>query len=331
MQEAITASIILHPDSIDRIRRMSESPPANDDLDEFGPPEYLLYRVVAERHEQDGRETGRTRVHKLCCLADRLLAQEYDREVGLPKYWYKYGRTISEAHLNSAVTYRPNANHFGGQAYYPAEQVSESDFDHLSEDLKDDIYNAVQSVVNEHGDKTAEELEEYQYQNFAPDDFVVTYADLRWYLYTILQDEGQQRLSQFVAPDEKTRIEELLDEMLANFDVERYSEIHDIYLDWDDTMRLLVDIGRSPRELHDLTETFIEGAARIVLRFEEHSNIDSEALEDWREEKKKLRRDLQSRVTQKRKQALSERQSTSALDSVADSYNMAISEELDDL
>jgi len=310
---------------------MSQSPPADDDLGDLEPPEYLLYRVAAERHEQDGRETGRTRIHKLCCLADRLLAQEYDQEVGLPKYWYKYGRTISEAHLNSAVTYRPNANHFGGQAYYPADQVSESDFDHLSENLKDDIYNAVQSVVTEHGDKTAEELEESQYQNFAPDDFVIAYADLRWYLNTISQDEDQHRLSQFVAPDEKTRIEELLDEMLATFDEECYSEIHDIYLDWDDTMRLLVDVGRSPRELHDFTEIFIEGAARIILRFEEHSNIDSEVLEDWREEKTKVRKDLQSRVTQKRKEALSERQSTSALDSVADSYNTAISEELDDL
>jgi len=310
---------------------MSESPPADDDFGDLGPPEYLLYRVAAERHDQDGRETGRTRIHKLCCLADRLLAQEYNREVGLPKYWYMYGRTISEAHLNSAVTYRPNANHFGGQAYYPADQVSESDFDHLSEDLKDDIYNAVQSVVTEHGDKTAEELEEFQYQNFAPDDFVIAYADLRWYLNTISQDEDQHRLSQFVAPDETTRIEELLDEMLANFDEERYSEIHDIYLDWDDTIRLLVDIGRSPRELHDFTEIFIEGAARIILRFEENSNIDSEALDEWREEKEKVRKDLQNRVTQKRKEALSERQSTSALDSVADSYNTAISEELNDL
>ncbi|MEY7848217.1 hypothetical protein AB7C87_03335 [Natrarchaeobius sp. A-rgal3] len=310
---------------------MSESPPADNDLSDLGPPEYLLYRVAAERHEQDGRETGRTRIHKLCCLADRLLAQEYVRKVGLPKYWYKYGRTISEAHLNSAVTYRPNANHFGGQAYYPADQISESHFDHLSEDLKDDIYNAVQSVVTEHGDKTAEELEEYQYQNFAPDDFVIAYADLRWYLNTVSQDKGQHRLSQFVAPDEKTHIEELLDEMLANFDEELYSEIHNIYLDWDDTMRLLVDIGRSPRELHDFTETFIEGTARIILRFEEHSNIDSETLENWREEKEKVRRDLQSRVTQKRKEALSERQPTSTLDSVSDSYNTAISEELDEL
>ena len=310
---------------------MSDSPPADDDLGDLGPPEYLLYKIAAERHEQDGRETGRTRIHKLCCLADRLLAKEYDREVGLPKYWYKYGRTISEAHLNSAVTYTPNANHFGGQAYYPANQVSESDFDHLSEDLKDDIYNAVQSVVAEHGDKTAEELEEYQYQHFAPDDFVVAYADLRWYLNTISQDEDQHRLTQFVGPDEKTHIEDLLDEMLANFDEEQYSELYDIYLDWDDTMRLLVDIGRSPRELHDFTESFIEGAARIILRFEENSNIDSDTLEEWSEEKEKVHRDLRNRVTQKRKEALSERQSTSTLDSVANSYNTAISEELDDL
>ncbi|PSQ08401.1 hypothetical protein BRC97_00580 [Halobacteriales archaeon QS_6_71_20] len=154
---------------------------------------------------------------------------------------------------------------------------------------------------------------------------------MRWYLNTVSQDEDQHRLSRFVAPDEKTHIEELLDEMLANFDEERYSEIHDIYLDWDDTMRLLVDIGRSPRELHDFIETFIEGAARIILRFEEHSNIDSEALEDWHEQKEKVCKDLQSRVSQKRKEALSERQSTPALDSVADSYNTTISEELDDL
>lgn len=310
---------------------MSRSPESDSDIGDLGPPEYLLYRVAMERHEQDNHETGRTRIHKLCCLADRLLSEKYNREIGLPKYWYKYGRTISEAQLNSAVTFTPNANYFQGQAYYPADQVNESDFDHLSEDLKDDIFHAVQAIVEEHGKKNAEELEEYQYQNFAPDDFVVAYADLRWYLNTISQNEAQQRLSQFASPEEKTGIEELLDDMLSAFDKSRYPEVYDLYLDWDDTMRLLVDIGRSPRELHDFTETFIEGVARTVLRFDEYSNIDQETINNWTEEKKKVLKDLGRRIEQKRKNALSERQPSSALDQVSESYNKTISEEFDDI
>lgn len=297
----------------------------------LGPPEYLIYRVLDERDRQDDRETSRTRVHKLCCLADRLLEAEFDRDVGLPLYWYKYGRTIQESAVDTSVIFGPRANRFEGRAYYPADRISESDFDHLPEGLKDDVFDAVRAVVEEYGHLNAEELEAVQYRNYAPDDFVRAYGDLRWHLATVAEDESQSTFSRFVPPDEKTRIEELLDEMLLAFDEEAYGEVHDLYLEWDDTMRLLNQQGSSPRELLEFTELFVEGVAKVVLRLAEHSDVPPEKLAEWRAERDEVRTDLRNRIERKRRAALSERTEEGSLDAISDAYNESIAEELDDL
>lgn len=298
---------------------------------ELGPPEYLVYRVLDEKDRQDDRETSRTRIHKLCSLADRLLKAEFDRDVGLPLYWYKYGRTIQESAIDTAVVFGPRANRFDGRAYYPADQVSESDFEHLPEALKDDVFQAARTIVEEYGHLNAEELEAVQYRNHAPDDFVKAYGDLRWHLAAISEDEAQSTFSEFVPAEEKTRTEELLDEMLVAFDDEEYGDVHDLYLEWDDTMRLLNQQGSSPRELLEFTEMFVEGVAKIVLRLTENTNVPAEKRSEWRERSAETRADLRRKIERKRESALSRRRDAGSLDAVSESYNESISDELDDL
>lgn len=301
------------------------------DVGELGPPEYLIYRVLVEMDKRDDRETSRTRIHKLCCLTDRLLHEKSSRDVGLPVYWYKYGRIVQEPAVNTAVIYGPQANRFKGRAYYPADQVSESDFDHLSKELKQDVSQAVEETVDEYGHLNAEELEEVQYQNYAPDGFVKAYADLRWYLALISHDESQTTFSRFASRQEKTRIEEHLDEMLVSFDEEKYGDVHDLYLKWDDTIRLLNKTGSSPKDLLEFTEMFVEAVAKIVLRLNVNWNIPSEKLEEWREEKGDVVEDLNKRIERERESALSNRTSETSLDDIAEAYNKSITEELDEL
>lgn len=298
---------------------------------ELGAPEYLVYRVLFEMDRKDNRETSRTRVHKLCCLVDRYLQEEYDRDVGLPKHWYMYGRTVDEALIDRSIIFQGKASYFSGEAYYPADQVSESDFDHLPEGLKDDVFNAVITITEEHGDKTAEELREYQYNNFAPNEFVRALGDLRWYLQLSSESEPNENLSHFLDPDQKSRIERMLDEMLVAFDEERNSNAYDLYLDWDDTFRLMNELGRSPRELLDFLEMFVEAIAKLALRFEDHSHITEERLEEWEEENEEIKTDLQNRIERKRKEALEQREYQNTLDTVSESYNETVFDELEDL
>ena len=309
---------------------MSQSAEGGSDFN-FGPPEYLVYRVLWELRENTTGETGRTKFHKLCILADRKLNEEYDRDIGLPQYWYKYGKTLAESEIDSAVAFTPHSNHRRGFAYYPAEQVSESDFDHLDEDLKDDIFQVVIEVVDKHGEKDYRELEKYQYENFPPHEFVTAYGKFRWYLSSISLDRDQKTFEHFTDPSEKSTVEELLDEMLVSFDENEFEDIYDLYLDWDDTVRLLNEEGASARELLDFTETFIEAIAKAVLRFKDRSHISEPRLEKWEEEKEKVLKDLEKKIQRRREAAFSGRSLSGELDHVSDSYNVSISNELEDL
>lgn len=309
---------------------MSDSVESGSDFD-FGPPEYLVYRILWELRENASGEVGRTKFHKLCILADRKLQEEYDREIGLPQYWYKYGKTLAEFEISDDVAFAPHSNFRRGYSYYPAEQVSESDFDHLDEDLKDDIFQVAIEVVDEHGEKDYKELEKYQYENFPPHAFVTAYGDLRWHLSTSSLDSDQATFDQFSDPAEKSTIEELLDEMLVTFDEDEFEEIYGLYLDWDDTIRLLYETDASTRELLDFTETFIEALAKAVLRFKDQSNVSEARLQEWREEKEDVLHDLEHSIQRRRKSALSSRTPSGELEKVSDAYNEMIAEELEDL
>lgn len=309
---------------------MSDSEGSGSEF-EFGPPEYLVYRVLSELREQYGGEIGRTKVHKLCILTERQLNKEYDREIGLPKYWYKYGQTLAESEIDTSVAFTPNANHKRGQAYYPADQVSETDFDHLTNDSKDDIFRAAREIILEHGDKSYKELEKFQYENFAPFKFIEAYGNLRWYLASLSLDQDQMTFEHFTDTEQKSTIEGRLDDMLVAFDEEEFEDIYSQYLDWDDTMRLLNDNGASGRELLKFTEMFIEAFAKSVLRLKYHSNVSEERISEWCDEKETILRDLKEKISRTRKSELSNRSISGELDPVSDAYNKSIKEELTDL
>lgn len=300
------------------------------DRDDLGPPEYLSYRTLRERRSQFGGETSRTQFHKLCCLADRYLKDELQRDIGFPKHWYKYGRMAHEGLISSAVTFTPQANHKPGQAYYPADRVSDGDFDHLDEDLKDDIFSAARRVVADHGDKTAQELEELQYTSDAPNEFVEAFGNLRWHLSarTIAQ-EDQSALDAFVTEERKTSMEDLLDDMLRDFPEDEYGEVYEEYLLWDDTFRLLYDQGASPRVLKEFLESFIDSLSKICLRFEDNSNIPDEEIESWEEEKTDEISNLKESIKRKRKLVVQERHPTDELETVSAAYNESIEDEID--
>lgn len=302
---------------------------ANDeDIGELGPPEYLLYHILLARDQQDDKETGRTNTHKLCVLADRKLRKEYDRDVLLPTYWYKYGYTLSEADLNTSVAHRPRSDKTHGYSYYPAEQVSESSFEHLNEELKDDIFHVVQDIIEKHGDKNVEELEEYQYKNFRPEEFIEAYGDFRFYLAGFVVDTKQRTLTKYFDPAEKSIIEDYLDRMLVTFPEQKYSEIHETYLEWDDTIRLLYEQGHSPRSLKEFTELFIEGFAKTVLRFQYNDHIPEDRLIKWRAEKEEILSDLIDNIQRRRRNALRQREDSEMLNRISDSYNESILNEI---
>lgn len=291
---------------------------------EFGAPEYLGYRVLQERFNQDNSETGRTKFFKLCCLTNRELIQEYERDIGLPWHWDKYGGVIEEHSVNRGFFFAPSANHQEGQAYYPANEVSETDFG-VNEDLQEDIFAAARTVVRRHGRKTRQELQEIQYQEYAPNDFIRTYSDLRWHLVSLsLKQVGQQTLSDFPRDDSPNYTEQRLNEMFRKFPEDEYEEIYEQYLTWDDTMRLMLEEDASTRELHDFFEVFVENLSKVCLRIVHRENIPNKRVNQWEEEIPDHIEKLQNQISEVRKALLEERSEYTVLNTVAEAYDETI-------
>ncbi|CQH64115.1 uncharacterized protein HHUB_4282 (plasmid) [Halobacterium hubeiense] len=290
---------------------------------DLGASEYLVYRVLMERREQDNQETGRTKFFKLSCLTDRRLIEKEGVNIGFPRHWYKYGEVVEEHSINPAVIFAPSANHQEGQAYYPANQVSEADFS-LEEDLKNAIFRTANSVVQEHGTKNRKQLEQLQYREYAHDEFIRTYSDLRWHLSAESQahEEGLKSLDHFSS--ELSQTEELLNEMFRTYPEEEYEEVYHYFLTWEDTMRMLVEENAHPGRQLAFLEFFIEKLSQITLRFLYRQNIPERRLESWLEEKPKHIEELDTRLESVREGLIEERPTSEIFYELSDSYDQVI-------
>ena len=302
------------------------------DPDNLGEPEFLAYTVLSVYDEAGHGELSRTGYHKLTTIADIELRSGHGVDVGLQSHWYFYGLTVDEDAFGETVAFTPNANHHSGQAYYPADRVSESHFAHIHPGRRETIRSVVQRVVERHGQKDWRELERYQYREYAPAEFVERYAALRGVLYEKRQIRSRQQAS-LERFDEETRDTVVceLDRMLEAFPEDRYARLADEYLLWDDTFRLLVDNDAPAEELEEFHERMVEALSKVYLRFEVNNNVPTERLHEWAREARVEVGRFRSRVETVRSRALSTYEPEATLSTVAESYNATIHEEIGDL
>lgn len=302
---------------------MPLSDDSESDAFDLGASEYLVYRVLMERREQDNKETGRTKFFKLACLTDRRLQEEEGMDIGFPRHWYKYGEVVEEHSVDQSVIFAPSANHQEGQAYYPANQVGETDFS-LDEELKNAIFRTANAVVQEHGQKNRKQLEQYQYREYADEEFIKNYGDLRWHLSAESQarEGGQQSLDAF--DDGPSQTERLLDEMFLTYPEEEYDELYEYFLTWDDTMRMLIEEDAHPGRQLAFLEFFIEKLSQITLRFRYKQHIPEERLESWQEERPSHIEELDTKLESVRQDLIDQRPTGEIFYQLADSYDETI-------
>lgn len=300
----------------------------DSDPEQLGPPEYLGYRILRERESQDERPTSRSKFFKLCCIADRYLLEEYDHDVEFPRHWYKYGEVGEPHSVNRSFFNAPKARFWEGQELLTDRDIPISEFD-LSEDDRIYIRNAAEEIVEEFGQCSTEELKQHQYENFAPTPFIEAYSRLRAQFEAV--DLDQQQLLPDYNQGGASTIENLLDEMLVSYPEERYGELYDVYLSWDDTIRLLLSNGATAAEMKDFLEFFVEKLSEIVLRFEHRHNIPEERLESWREQKSEKLETLEEGIEETRRAALEGHEPPEILQSVSESFDRTVEEEFDEL
>lgn len=287
--------------------------------------DYLCYQVLKQLYNLGYTGTGRTKYFKLSTITARRLEEEYGENVGLPRHWYKYGEVIQE---NTDIAFRRRSDYHSGFDYYPADRVSESDFD-IDEVRASTIRQIVTEILAKHADKSGGELEKYQYEEFAPNDFIRSYGDLRWFLterkLTGSEEQYQARMGDY--HENQTELEKRLDEMLIEFP-EEYEDVYDLYLEWDDTMRMLAHRDIPAYVLLDFLEEFIDKLSKIELRFRYHENISENKLEEWQQERPELLESLREEIEGRRKELFADRDSSGVLESVSSSFSDAMVEEI---
>jgi len=299
---------------------------------EFGEPEFLGWLLLKRLKEQSDDQISRSKFLKLCCITDRHLAESQEYEVGLPRYWYMYGELANEHEFSNRFYNAPLAIGWDGQQYIPKElpvdafEVSEAGLEAIPE--------AVDWTVREFGRKTVEEIKQHQYEEFAENEFIRQYSELRWLLNTI--DLGrQERLQNYGSGGESNEeyLKRQLDEMMAAYpgDEERYSEMKSLYFRWDDTVRLMVDQSAEYSRIAEFLDDFILVLSKEVLRFVYNQNISEERLLEWEEDAAEEREEFTATLKDVRSELLQGRSRSTELDRVSDAYSQTVDEQIERL
>lgn len=298
--------------------------------EKFGAPEYLGYRVIRERERQDGQPTSRSKFWKLCCITDRRLQKDSGLDIEFPRHWYKYGEVADVHSLDRDFIDAPSARHWSGQEILSDREIPISEFevDHRERRL---IEQAASKVVYELGKCSSEELKNYQYENHTDDEFVESYTRLRAQFEAVNMD--QQRLLQDFAGGGSDPVLDLLNEMLINYPEGEgyYADVFSLFLDWDDTMRLMYEQSHSASRMKNFLEFFVEKLSEVTLRFEYHTGIPEGRIERWKENREDRLAELESGIEETRQELLEDYQEPNTLDTVADSFSDVIAEEIDEL
>ncbi|WP_373189963.1 hypothetical protein [Halolamina sp.] len=299
---------------------------------QLGEPEYLGWRLLVRLKEQSGDQVSRSKFLKLCCLADRHILEEYDYEVGMPRYWYMYGELGSQHDFSSRFFNAPSALGWEGQQYLPKRDLRPSDFDLSDEGLRG-IEDGLHDIVSRWGRENVESIKQYQYQHQAPTPFIPAYSELRWQLQNV-DLENQARLDEFSTGESTEEyIGDLLDEMVGTYPVEEYSEMYDLFLRWEDTVRMMLDSSPDYGAIEEFLDQFIEALSKVVLRFEHSSNISQERREEWVSQARAQKAEFEKLLRQRRRSFIRSRGETSRthLESVSESFSQTVREDINSI
>jgi hypothetical protein len=299
---------------------------------EFGEPEFLGWVLLKLLKEQSDDQISRSKFLKLCCVADRRLVEAHGYEAGLPRYWYMYGELANEHEFSGRFYNAPRAIGWDGQQYIPRDLHAE-EFE-VSEEGLEKIPEAVRWTVREFGRENVEEIKQHQYEQYAENEFIREYSELRWLLNTI--DLGrQERLVNYGSGGESNEeyLKRQLDGMLDAYpdEEDRYAEVKRLYLRWDDTVRLMVDQSVEYSRIAEFLDDFIRMLSKTVLRFAYNQNISEERLAEWEEDAADERNAFTTKLKDVRTELLADRSRSTELDRVSEAYSQTVEEQIERL
>lgn len=285
--------------------------------------DFLCFQLLEQLDEaqRDGRSVTRTQFLKIAPIADRILSDEFDRDVELPRYWYMYGEVLNEKPLSGGY-YTTTDAPWGGKAIELAPGIDSEAFD-IEDDLERDIHEVSRRLASNFANESSEELKAYQYREYAPTTFITAFDDFRDFISST--DQQGTTLANFTSGEDsysrETEALELLDDVLIEYPDETYDEMYDVFLEWEDTTRLLLEQEASFDNIESLLSDFWETFSKVELRLRHEQNTPHEQKAEWLDERENVKREFRNRLTEIREDLLTNREPSSVLESVAESYS----------
>jgi len=289
----------------------------------LGAPEYLGYQLIVKIKQRSKRQISRSKFLKLNCIADRFLRDELDADIGLPRYWYKYGEILDEQAINGEFYHAPSARGFSGQQYLTSREFSPDEFN-ITEEERQKIEDAAEWTALRFAKRNAEQIKSHQYRAQAPKEFIRAYSELRERL-DVSNLEEQTVLAYVTEAEDgnKELVIDLLDEMLLTYPKDEYDSIYHLYLRWDDTARILAEQERDFDALNEFLDEFIEALSKVELRFVHSENVPEERLEGWNVQREETMDEFEQILQDRRSELLSGQEPSGELEKVASEYNEA--------
>lgn len=300
---------------------------------EFGPAEFLGHRLLT-RHQRDRGQVSKTAFHKLWCIADRHLQETFDVDVGLPRFWYKYGEMADEQSINDEFYTAPRAS-WGGQAYKPIWNLEPADFE-ITEEERHSIEQTVKWTAMRFSGRDSAFLEAYHYHSHAPNSFIRTYSELRQLLQRVdLDSQGvldpHVSRADFSGEPNREIIERYLDELVITYPEfdPNFDRFHTLFLRWDDTARMGLAGSRSFDELETFLDAFVEALSKVVLQHKFNQHIPDHRIESWDESRDDAIDEFEAYLEDYRATVLQETEMSGTLHEVAATFDETVLSNLD--
>lgn len=311
----------------------------------YGEAEYLCYQVIKQVRERYGQswDLPKTEFYKLCYIVDRRL-QEEGIDVELPTHWYQYGGVLTTEAMNTGfyTLEEQTWNSGTGENVLITDDVDDADFatdGGIAMAVSDVAEEAVAELGGGYGISVTQD---YQYQEYAPDDFVRSLHAFRSFLEDLEEEDALEKedyvsgvdigfkdivgdtSSKDTTPspssDTNSRIRGDLDTLLAEYPEEKYSRIEGLFLDWENLSWQMAKNGFYSR-LYDFMESFWETFSRVELRVKNNWNVPIRIRNQWRTQISDEIESFENEVEEKREVVLNNRRDTNELSHVAVSYS----------
>lgn len=261
--------------------------------------EYTIDKLLRTFNPNSKPIMKKSHFFKMMDLLDTRL-QKQNIDINYPKYWYRYGSVAHCGLLNKIIPY-------GFSRYTRKDNIVVPYPCRTSYDINNQSKTIIDSTVNTLCDKFKFKkkygrlLKKESYRLNSPYKFNTIFQDY----FDVIKSLKNPASPQLLTTNEI--LEPLLDNLLAEFPEEKYPELSDSHLAWDDTTRLVVDYINEPSQLYtyltNLSNLFW-GLYSKAIRLDYNQNIPKDIIQEWEHQYLKEIYPTEEKIEQIRKEII---------------------------